>query len=182
VRIDGSELISPALTMRVGYEASTALDFIAEVAEELLPEHEPNDAYFRLIAMALEEMWHETENGSAAWRVVTYFALWSVRLGGWLPPLNVCLESGEELGPDETAYFDPSFEGLLSESAKTGRSRALSPDSRRTAREMLRKPLPALRNGDWDASRCRDLRRFLIERLEGHFEKRLKTARALEAL
>ena len=59
VRIDRSELVGPPLLLRTDYPSSVALDFVAEVAEYLLPEHEPNDAYFRLLVMMLEEIWSE---------------------------------------------------------------------------------------------------------------------------
>ena len=47
------------------------------------------------------------------WRALTYFSLWSLRLGGWLPPLHVCVQSGVELEPDQPAYFERSQPGLV---------------------------------------------------------------------
>jgi DNA repair protein RecO (recombination protein O) len=53
VRIDRAEPLSPPLVMLADYPCSLALDYIAEVAEDMLPEHEPNDAYFRLVNLAV---------------------------------------------------------------------------------------------------------------------------------
>ncbi|MEZ5362535.1 MAG: hypothetical protein R2748_09435 [Bryobacterales bacterium] len=49
-------MLDPPLTMRADYPVSVALDYIAEVAEETLPEHEPDDPHYRLLALALEEI------------------------------------------------------------------------------------------------------------------------------
>ena len=47
---------------------------------------------------------------------------------------------------------------------------------------MLRQPLPSLRGRSWNRGTAEDLRRFLIQRLEEQFERRLKTASVLEQL
>jgi len=187
-KIDKAELIGPSLTMRSDYPVSVALDYIAEVAEETLPEHEPDDPHFRLMALTLDEIaagvLEGAPNGQGVpgwmWRALTYFSLWTVRLGGWLPPLDVCLETGVQLGPDETAWFERSYDGLMSADIKTASSWALSPDSRALAREMLRTALPKLPEREWNRETARDLRRFLDQRLESHIERRLKTLRVLE--
>ncbi len=185
VRVDRGELLSPPVTMQADFPASVALDYIAEVAEDMLPEHEPNDAYFRLLKLSVDavaDRIRRPSNGDAPgglWPALTYFALWSVRLGGWLPPLDVCLETGEHLAPDQPAWFDRMHDGLLSEEVKSAESWPLSPQSRELAREMLRNPLDKLEAHPWTESTAADLRRFLNQRLEAHFEKRLKTLRLL---
>jgi DNA repair protein RecO (recombination protein O) len=191
VRVDRAEPVSPPLVMLADYPCSVALDYIAEVAEGMLPEHEPNDAYFRLVSLAVETAFkglseHESDDaaGVPPWmsRIMTYFALWTVKLGGWLPPLDVCLETGETIGPDEPAWFDRNHDGLLSFDVRTEMSSILSPASRELARKMLRRSLADLENDDWTPETGQDLRRFLNQRLESHLEKRLRTLRLLAAL
>lgn len=191
VRIDRAEPLSPALVMLADYPCSLALDYIAEVAEDMLPEHEPNDAYFRLVNLAVETSFkgmraHQANGftGVPPWmqRVLTYFALWSVKLGGWLPPLNVCLETGTAIGPQDPAWFDHLHDGLLSAGAKSAESYLLTPASRELARLMLRKSLTDLESEPWTTSTASDLRRFLNQRLENHFERRLRTLRLLNSL
>ncbi len=191
VRVDRAESLSPPLVMLADYPCSVALDYIAEVSEGLLPEHEPNDAYFRLVALAVETAFkglesHELDGaaGVPPWmsRIMTYFALWSVKLGGWLPPLDICLETGEAIAPDQPAWFDRDHDGLLSADVRTEMSSILSPASRELARTMLRRSLADLESDDWNPETARDLRRFLNQRLEMHLEKRLRTLRLLAAL
>ncbi len=232
VSLDRCELVGPPLFLRADYTTSLALDYVAEVCDQLLPEHEPNDAFFRLLQLVAAELWAgmngasrpngvgrtgEPELVAAAsgehavsaaverpapeerrpdqgdqsrgsegpeppgslWRVVTYFSLWAVRLGGWLPPLNVCIQSGVELKPDETAYFEGSQPGLFSADYRTADSWPLTPISRSIAVEMLRKPLDQLEPHGWSRRTTEDLRRFLVQRLEAQFERRLTTAAAL---
>ena len=189
-RIDKAELVGPPLTMRADYPASVALDYIAEVAEETLPDHEPDDPHFRLMALTLGDIANGLIEGAPngqgipgwMWRALTYFSLWTVRLGGWLPPLDVCLETGAALAPEETAWFERSYDGLISADVRTASARPLSPESRALAREMLRTALPKLPERRWSRDTARDLRRFLDQRLESHIEKRLKTLRVLDHL
>jgi len=188
VRIDKAELLAPPLTTKLDYVGHVGLDYIAEVADQMLPDHEPNDAYFRLMALALDEMWRGAvaapPNGAGPggwfWRTLTYFSLWAVRLGGWLPPLDACLETGAALGDDETAWFDRGRYGLVTAELKTRDSWPLSSESRRLAQEMLRTSLPKLPERKWDRRTAEDLRRFLNQRLEAQFERRLRTAQMLE--
>jgi hypothetical protein len=60
------------------YESCIALDYFAEVTEQLLPPNETNERHFRLLAAML----HFLRSGGSAWTAVTYFAPWPVRLAG----------------------------------------------------------------------------------------------------
>jgi hypothetical protein len=111
-----------------------------------------------------------------------YFSLWSLRLGGWLPPLSVCVQSGVELEPEETVYFERAQPGLFSAEFRSRDSWAMSPESRAVAAEMLRKPLKDLREQTWSAGTTAELRRFLTQRLEAQVDGRLKTAAVLAEL
>src|SRR5882724_10885269 len=47
--LSGCELIESQFGMQADYERSIALDYLTEVAEHLLPPHEPNEKFFRLM-------------------------------------------------------------------------------------------------------------------------------------
>lgn len=68
-----------------------ALDYLAEITEQLLPPNETNERHFRLLIAVLEYL----RIGGSVWAAVTYFALWAVRLAGFLPDLRVSTESRE---------------------------------------------------------------------------------------
>jgi DNA repair protein RecO (recombination protein O) len=73
------------------WDASVALDYIAEVSDQLLPPNEPNDRFYRLLAAVLADLRREPVTG--VWRIITYFTFWAVRLSGFLPELKVSPES-----------------------------------------------------------------------------------------
>jgi DNA repair protein RecO (recombination protein O) len=86
VNLDSCELIRSQFELVGDYAASVALDYFAEVSDQLLPSAEPNERFFRLLLAVLEHL--RTGAGSGVWQAVTYFSFWAVRLSGWLPELR----------------------------------------------------------------------------------------------
>jgi len=86
VNLESCDLIrSPFAMTSAGYEVNVALDYVAEVSEQLLPPAETGERFFRLILAMLDYL---AERGQAGvWTAVTYFPLWAVRLSGFLPEL-----------------------------------------------------------------------------------------------
>jgi DNA repair protein RecO (recombination protein O) len=191
VNLDSCELIRSQFGLVSDFEAGVALDFFAEVAEQLLPDAEPNERFFRLllavldslqpaVAGRLEDAGRTTGRTTGkVWRAVTYFSLWAVRLSGLLPELNVCLACGSLLD-EERAFFSRGRTGLVCSHCRAGNSWELSAGSRFIAAEMLRQPVAQLSKTDWDQSSAADLRRFLVQQIESHVERRLITAPLLE--
>jgi DNA repair protein RecO (recombination protein O) len=196
VNLDSCELIHSQFDLVSDYRAGVALDFFAEVADQLLPSAEPSEKFFRLLLAVLEYMRPagaddatQAGNGSV-WRAVTYYALWAVRLSGWLPELHACLGCGvllDDPAPDgqpQRAFFHRGHAGLLCRHCRgtmgVGSSWELSAESRTTAAEILRRPVAQLSKTDWTQATAADLRRFLVQQVEAHVERRLVTARLLE--
>jgi DNA repair protein RecO (recombination protein O) len=93
VRVDNCELIESQFGVMSCWEASVALDYIAEVSDQLLPPNEPNERFYRLLAAVLAEL--RADPAGAMWRVVSYFTFWATRLSGFLPELRVSAASQE---------------------------------------------------------------------------------------
>jgi DNA repair protein RecO (recombination protein O) len=176
VRLDYFEILRSPLSVAVDYPRLSALAFFAEVIDETQPDHDPNDAVFRLLLTVLEV----AESG-AVWMPVTYFALWMTRLMGWLPELKRCMLCGELLdgGP---AYFHALSDGLVCVHHKRLASGTLSAESQRLAAQIFHAPAGALLDEAWPRERARDLRRFSVQTLERHLERRLTSAGALVKL
>ncbi len=119
VSLDGCELIRSQFGLASDYWAGVALDYFAEVSEQMLPAAEPNEKFFRLLLAVLDYL--RITAGKGVWRAVAYFSLWAVRLSGWLPDLHVCLSCGSLLddpeAPDpeapERAFFSRDRAGLI---------------------------------------------------------------------
>ncbi len=89
VSLNSCELVHSQFTLASNYEASVALDYLAEVTEQLLPPAETNERHFRLLIAVLDYL----RSDGNPWTAVAYFGLWSVRLAGFLPELRVRPES-----------------------------------------------------------------------------------------
>jgi DNA repair protein RecO (recombination protein O) len=86
VNLNSCDLLQSQFDLLDDFDTSVALDYLAEVSDHLLPPHEPNERFFRLLATVLDFM-HLRAPG-AAWTAITYFSLWATRLSGFLPDLE----------------------------------------------------------------------------------------------
>jgi len=190
-RIDSCEILESPLTSAVDYPRAVALGHIAELLDELLPDREANDAIFRLTVSVLRSL-----RAGAIWMPLTYFEVWLTRLAGFLPELGECVVCGASLngntgapgesGFDSTgwkrAFYHALVDGLMCLSDKRLASSEITPESRALAAEMFRSPVETMAQQVWPKSKAGDLRKFVIQILERHLEKKLVTATMLEKL
>jgi len=173
-RLDSCEVLESPMASEVSYARAVALGHIAELLDELLPDHEANDAIFRLTLSVLHVL-----TGPEVWMPVTYFDLWLTRLVGFLPELDECVVCGRNLNGSR-AYFHALADGLMCMDDKRLASSELSPESRAVAAQMFRSPVENFERISWPKAVGADLRRFLIQILQRHIEKKLVTAGMLE--
>jgi len=173
VRLDAFEILSSPMSRPVDYERTAALQLIAEVIEEALPEGAAEDTVFRLALAVLDEL-----QVGRVWLPVTYFALWMHRLMGWMPELGRCAACGQGLR-GRTVWTSPASNGVTCAEDRSGDSEALSADSVAQAGRIFRGTVKGLAAEAWPSERAADLRRFAIASLERHLEGRLMTARVL---
>lgn len=95
--LSGCELIESQFALQSDYASSMALDYFTEVTEQLLPPHEPNERFFRLLAAVLAYLRaaDEADRSARMWTAVTYVSIWAVRLAGVWPEFRVSPESAE---------------------------------------------------------------------------------------
>jgi DNA repair protein RecO (recombination protein O) len=175
-RLDSCEVLESPLSSEVGYPRAVALAHVAELLDELLPDREANDAIFRLALSVLGSL-----RGPAIWMPLTYFELWMTRLVGFLPEFSACIVCGRELN-GSPAFYHVLADGLMCTGDKRLASSELSAESRALAAQMFRSPVEGLTDAPWPKSRGADLRKFLVQILQRHLEKRLVTAGMLEKL
>jgi DNA repair protein RecO (recombination protein O) len=176
VRLDSCEVIESPLAAEVSYARVVALGHVAELLDELLPDHEANDAIFRLTLSVLHVL-----TGPEIWMPITYFELWLTRLVGFLPDLSQCVVCGRNLNGSH-AYFHALADGLMCAEDKRLASSEISSESRALAAQMFRAPVEGLAGARWPKSQATDLRKFLIQILQRHLERKLVTAGMLEKL
>jgi DNA repair protein RecO (recombination protein O) len=172
VRLDAFEILSSPLSRPVDYARTAALELVAEVLEEL-PEGAVDDAVFRLALTVLEEM-----QVGRVWMPVTYFCLWMNRLMGWMPELGHCVVCGLDLR-GQTVWYSGTSDGVTCSDDRRSGSVALSAGAVGEAVRIFRGTVQGLATEDWPKERAAELRRFAVETLERHLERRLMSARAL---
>jgi DNA repair protein RecO (recombination protein O) len=175
-RLDSCEVLESPLANAVSYPRAVALGHVAELLDELLPDREANDAVFRLSLAVLGAL-----RGPEVWLPVTYFELWMTRLGGFLPELGECTVCGRRLNGSR-AFYHVLADGLMCPDDKRLASSELSAESRALAAQMFRTSVESFNRTDWPRAKGADLRKFLIQILERHLEKKLVTAGMLEKI
>jgi DNA repair protein RecO (recombination protein O) len=176
VRINQCELIESFLDVQRDYAAAVALALASEVTEAVLAEKEPADANFRLLLLVARAL----KAQARPQLVLAYFALWTVRLGGWLPQLDHCGRCGAEL--KEGAYWSPA-QGLVCGRCNLPGQRAISPAALQAARRIAAEKLERL-TAEWPRSNApteSEVRDFMLDIIEYHIEKPLKSRKTLRA-
>jgi DNA repair protein RecO (recombination protein O) len=195
VRLDQLEIIRSPLSAPVDHARMAVLSFFAEVIDEALPERDPQETVFRLLASVLEQTHAAEESprspiardrghpGLGPWMALTYFSLWMTRLMGLLPDISRCIVCGEALALHAADISYSSYnDGLFCSLHRNGSASLLSADSWQLAQRMLKSPASAFASEPWTRKRCQDLRRFTLQTLERHLERKLKTAEAIARL
>jgi DNA repair protein RecO (recombination protein O) len=100
---------------------------------------------------------------------------------GLLPDIGHCTACGAALVAGETS-FNPISDGLFCALHRNGSANMLSADSWQLAQRMLRAPASAFAGEPFARRRCQDLRRFTLQALERHLERKLRSAEALSRL
>lgn len=173
VRMDAFEIVASPLRGAVDWERAAALQMMAEVLEEALPEMAPEDAVFRLAVAVVGEVTVGRVTAPAA-----YFCLWMARLMGWMPELGHCVECGLDLrGRD--VWWSPSADGVTCADDRRG-------GSVRLAAEAVGAVLRAFRVGAAEFAeemrampRMPELLRFGVGLLERHLGRRIRSAAVL---
>jgi DNA repair protein RecO (recombination protein O) len=175
VRIQQCELLESFHKAQSNYELSTGLAVISEAAELLLPDHEAAEPMFRLILLAVREI-ERTGN----WVLpLTYFAFWTVRLGGWLPRFDRCSLCGEGFGTG-AAYHAPWEPGLLCEKCRRPGMKPLHLEARQLAERFAGERLDQMEKVGSSSKTLSELREASLNWIEHHSDRKLRTRELLE--
>ena len=111
-----------------------------EITEAVLPEREASDANFRLLLLAAQTV----KRTGKAELPLAYFALWTVKLGGWLPPLDRCAFCGKALAAGCARVFRAErFGDRVRQMQKAGHARDFRGSTFRGATNARRTAGPA---------------------------------------
>jgi DNA repair protein RecO (recombination protein O) len=171
LRLNSAELLESFFDMQKDYRVQVAAQYIAEVAERMLPEREVNERAFRLLLAVLRALKQSGEIN----RPLLYFNFWMLRLGGVLPDLERCAECGRALEADG-GYYGPGAEGLRCAACRaTGDNQVVSAQALQMVRTACPAPLDRWLAGEKAPADCLEARRFFEELIETHAERKLVT-------
>ena len=177
VRIQQAELLESFHKAQSDYGLSTGLALISEIAEQVLPEREVSEAMFRLILLTVREI--ERRNSGAL--PLSYFAFWTVRLGGWLPRFDRCASCDTPFGA-QPAFHAAWEAGLLCEKCKRPGMKSLHIEARNLAERFTGERLDRITSEPGMRTSLKELREAALNWIEHHTEKRLGTRGLLETI
>ncbi len=175
VRIQQADLLESFHKAQSDYGLSTGLAVISEISELILPEHEVSEPMFRLILLAAREV-----ERTGDWHLpLSYFAFWTVRLGGWLPRFDCCVSCGTPFG-SKSAFYDAHQPGLFCEKCRRSGMQPLHPEARSLAERFAGERLDRIEYEKSLQLGARELREAGLCWIEHHLERRLRTRELLE--
>ena len=176
VRIQQAELLESFHKAQSDYGLSTGLAVISEISELILPEHEVSEPMFRLILLAAREV-----ERTGDWNLpLSYFAFWTVRLGGWLPRFDRCVACGTPFGA-KPAFYDAHQSGLFCEKCRRPGMKPLHVEARTLAERFAGEGLDRIKYEKSMQPAARELREAALAWIEHHLERRLRTRELLES-
>ena len=175
VRIQQAELLESFHKAQSDYGLSTGLPVISEISELILPEHEVSEPMFRLILLAAREV-----ERTADWHLpLSYFAFWTVRLGGWLPRFDRCVACGTPFD-SKPAFYDAHQSGLFCENCRRAGMKPLHAEARSLAERFAGERLDRMQFERCIETGAGELREAGLSWIEHHLERRLRTRELLE--
>ena len=175
VRIQQCDLLESFHKSQSDYELSTGLAVVSEATELVLPEHEAAEPMFRLILLTVREI-----DRTGDWSLpLSYFAFWTVRLGGWLPRFDRCSLCGTPFGA-QPAYHAAWEAGLVCEKCKRPGMKPLHLAGRQLAETFAGQRLDHIESTEPLKAAAKELREAALNWIEHHTERKLGTRALLE--
>jgi DNA repair protein RecO (recombination protein O) len=173
VRINQCELIESFVDVQRDYSSSLALALASEVTEAVLGEKEVAEPNFRLLLLTVRAV----REGTKMSLVLAYFALWIVRLGGWLPRLDRCSRCAADL---TSGAYTTEGQGVVCSFCRVPGQRLLSQEAIRIAQRISHEKLEVLASESFANSALSELKDYMLDIIEQHIERRLQSRRLLQ--
>src|SRR5262249_8208931 len=91
------------------YDRAVCAAHLVELIDRFLPEHEPQDAVFRLVRMTVRAL----EQGCSIEFAACYFEVWMLRLAGVFPDLFFCSMCSRRLEIEAERFLAPGLQAVI---------------------------------------------------------------------
>lgn len=177
MRINQCEMIESFLDAFRDYASSVILTLFSEITEAVLPEREAADANFRLLLLAAQAVKHSGKPDLP----LAYFALWTVKLGGWLPAIDCCARCGVVFRGAEPQYFSKAALAMLCGRCRKSGTRALSSATPLAVRKMFAERLDRIKEHDIDPDAAKEIAEVMLDIIEHQIDRPLASRQLLES-
>jgi DNA repair protein RecO (recombination protein O) len=174
VRINQTDLLESFLDVQSDYLAGVSLALASDATEAVLGEREVAEPNFRLLLATARAL----KSGAKPPLALAYFALWTVRLGGWLPRLDRCARCGVALS---NGAHVAATGALLCSSCGIEGQPLLSQEALELAKRMIKEKLETLMKEQLDLGVLTELRDRMLDIIEHYIERRLQARQLLLA-
>ena len=109
VRIQSADLLHSPMDLFGDYDRAVLAAQMVELIDKFLPEHEPQDAVYRLVQMTIDAIRQNCPLNAAA----CYFEVWMLRLAGMFPDLFKCSVCMRPLDVAEERYLAAGLQAAV---------------------------------------------------------------------
>jgi DNA repair protein RecO (recombination protein O) len=176
VRISQCEIIESFIDAFRDYPSSIALALFSEITQSVLPDREVADANFRLLLLASQAI----KRTAKPELPLAYFALWSVKLGGWLPALDRCAKCGRAIQAGDAVFFSPRASAVFCTQCRQPGMRLLSANALTAARKILTERLDHIAEDVAPPRSLRELTDCMLDIVEHQIDRKLSSRELLE--
>ncbi len=109
VRIQSADLLDSPMKLFEDYDRAVCAAHLVELVDRFLPEHEPQDAVFRLVRMTVRAL----EQSCSLEFAACYFEVWMLRLAGVFPDFFVCSVCRKNLEMEAGRFLAPGLQAVI---------------------------------------------------------------------
>jgi|SRR5712671_469293 len=124
VRIQSADLLDSPMGLFADYDRAVFAAQLVELLDKFLPEHEPQDAVYRLARVTIEAIERNCPLNAAA----CYFEVWMLRLAGMFPDLFVCSVCMRTIEPGEERHLAMGLQAVICSSCEHREGVAVHPE------------------------------------------------------
>ncbi len=179
VSISNCEIISSPLFEEISSELLGVMHYLSELVMEFLPDHEPNERVYRLIAATLAALKPAQQKDLPA--LVRYFEIWMLKLSGFFPDWKFCGLCRKDLRQESSVWL--TNEGMPQCATCSGKmGEELRPAEWRTIQNILTLPPDRFRSTPRDSRVIKQISGLASRLISRALERELKSYQVLDRL